>query len=129
MLQKFCNMICEIIFSRVVCGMFLIFLLFTFDKNFVARNNFLELQNSKNLIIRKPIYFLKIYAHRFEDLICTNKLKGLFSRIFFSMSWNVFHDCKITHSYRFFCFVFVFFAQKNNFILFFKCDYLILTQY
>ena len=34
-------------------------------------------------------------AHRFEDHICTNKLKEFFFRkIFFSRTWSFFHDCK-----------------------------------
>ena len=40
-LQKFCEMICEIIFSKTVCGIFFIFCHSRFINNFIV-NNFLE---------------------------------------------------------------------------------------
>ena len=43
----------------------------------------------------RPIYFLKISAHRFDDLIFTNKLEGLFfQQKIFSLTWSFFLDCK-----------------------------------
>ena len=52
-------------------------------------------QNRKNtkLNISRPIYFKNISAQRFEDLICSNKLEGFYSR------WlkSFFRDCKTSH--------------------------------
>ena len=77
-LQKFYEMICEIIFSKTVCGILLVFLSIEFINNFMEKNNFSEPQNHRKLNISRPIYFKKISAHHFEELIYTNKLDGFF---------------------------------------------------
>ena len=77
-LQKFYEMICEIIVSKTVCGIFLIFCRSSFINNFFVKNNFSEPKNQRKLKNSRPIYFLKISTHRFVGLICTNKLEGLF---------------------------------------------------
>ena len=77
-LQKFYDMICEIIVSKTMGGIFLIFCRSSFINNFMVKNNFLEPKNHRKLNISRPIYFKKISAHRFVDLICTKKLEEFF---------------------------------------------------
>ena len=96
-LQKFYDMICEIIVSKTVCGIFLIFCRSSFINNFMVKNNFLEPKNHQKLNISRPIYFLKISAHCFVDIICTNKLEEFFfQKIFLLRTWSFFHDWKTT---------------------------------
>ena len=71
-------MICEIIVSKTVCGIFLIFCRSSFINNFMVKNSFSEPKNQQKLNISRPIYFKKISAYRFLGLICTNKLEGFF---------------------------------------------------
>ena len=72
-LQKFSEMICEIILSKMVSRMSLIFRRSHFINNFVVKNNFFW-----NREISRPIYFKNISAHHFEYLTITNKLEGSF---------------------------------------------------
>ena len=97
-LQKFYEMICEIIISKMVSRIFLFFCQSRFINNFMEKNNFSELQIHRKLNILKTIYFKKISAHHFEDLICTNRLDRFFFRkTFFSRTWSFFHDSKTTN--------------------------------
>ena len=101
-LQKFYEMICEMIVSKTVCRVFLIFCRWSFINNFMVKKNFLEPKNHRKLKISRSIYFKKISAHRSVDLIC----------IFFTTAKPLIWAS--------------FFSTKINFILFFKGDYLIL---
>ena len=97
-LQRFCKMICEIIVSKTLCGIFLIFCWSSFINNFMVRNSFSEPKNKRKLNISRAIYFEKISAHRFVVLICTNKREGFFFRKnFFSGTWSFFHDYSTTN--------------------------------
>ena len=58
-LQKYYEMICEIIVSTTICGMFLIYCPLSFVNNFMVKNNFSEPQNHQKLNISRPIYFKK----------------------------------------------------------------------
>ena len=118
-LQKFYEMICEIIVSKTVCGIFLIFCRSSFINNFMAKNNFWEPKNHRKLNISRPIYFKKISTHRFIDLVCTNKLED-FLFLFFFQGLGAFSATAKPLIWA------SFFPTKNNFILFFKDDYLIL---
>ena len=83
-LQKFYEMICEIIVSKTVCGIFLIFCRSSFINNFMVKNNFLEAKYHRKLNISEPIYFLKISAYLLVDLNCTISCKNFFfKKIFF----------------------------------------------
>ena len=97
-LQKFYEMIGEIIVSKLVCGIFFFFFFFfqsSFINNFLEKNNFSEPQNHQKLNISRIIYFKKLSAHYFEDPICRYKLDGLFFRkTIFSRTWSFFHDRK-----------------------------------
>ena len=96
--QKFYKIICEIIVSKTVCGISLIFFRSSFISNFTVKNNFSEPKNYRKLNISRPIYFWKISAHRFVRLICTNKLeKFVFQKLFLSRTWSFFHECKTTN--------------------------------
>ena len=112
-LLKFYETICEIIISKTVCGIFLIFCRSSFIDNFIVKKNFSEPYNYRNLNISRPIYLKKKSAHRFEDHICTNKLErlqrlGAFFVTAKPQTWVSF------------------FSTKYKFYTFFKCDYLIL---
>ena len=67
-LQKFHEMIWEIIVSKKMSGIFVV-LSWTF---------FWNRKITKTTNISKSIYFWKIFAYSFEHLICTNKLEGFF---------------------------------------------------
>ena len=121
-LQKFRMMICEIIVYKTVRGMFLIFCRSNFINNFIVKSNFSEASSHRNLIISRTIYLKKISTHRFEDHICTNKLQEFLKNFFFE-------DFELFSRLQNHWFGPHFFPQKNNFILFFKCGYLILMQY
>ena len=96
-LHKFYVIICEIIVSKTVCGIFLTFCRSNFIDNFIVINNFWNLKINPNLNILKPIYLKENSVHRFEDHICTNKLEELFYvKNFFSRTWSFFRDCKST---------------------------------
>ena len=113
-LQKLYEMICEIIVSKTICRIYLIFYRSSFINNFMAKNNFLEPKNHQKLNVSKYIYFRKISAYRFVGLICTNKLEiYFFLKKFFSRTWSFFQDCKTNN-------LGIIFPQKNNFILFFS---------
>ena len=97
-LQRHYEMICEIIFSKTVSWIFLIFCRSSFIDNFMMKNNFLEPKNQRKLNILRPIFLKKFSAHRFVDLICINKLEEFFfQKIFVSRTWNFFYDCKTTN--------------------------------
>ena len=117
--RNFTRWFCQIIVSKKMCGIFLIFCRSSFIINFIVRNSFSEPKNQRKWNIPRPIYFKKISAHRFVGLICTNKLKEFFFRNFFQGLGAFFTTATrlIWAS---------FFPQKNNFILFFKGDQLIL---
>ena len=107
-LQKFYEMICEIIVCKMVCGIFLIFCRSSFINDFMVKNNFSKPKNHRKLKILKSIYCKKISAHLFVGLIFTNKLEGFFfQKKFFSRAWSFFHGCKTTNFGRHF------FSTKN----------------
>ena len=89
-LQKFYEMIFEIIVSKMVGGIFLIFCRSSFISNFIVKNNLLEPKNYRKLNISSPIYFKKVSAHIFVDLICTNKLDEYFFKKFFFQGLRAF---------------------------------------
>ena len=89
-LQKFYKMICEIIVSKTVCGIFLIFCQSSFINNFMVKNSFSEPKNQRKLNISRPIYLKKISVQRFVGLICTNKVKGFFFWKFFFQGLEAF---------------------------------------
>ena len=97
-------MICEIceydlwIVTKTVCRILLIFCRSSFINNFMVKNNFWGPKNHRKLNISRTIYFEKISAHRFVDLICTNKLDDIFfQKIFLSRTWSFFHEYKTTN--------------------------------
>ena len=97
-LQKFFEMICQIIVSKTVCGIFLIICRSSFINNFMVKNNFLGPKNHRKLNISRPTYLKKKSAHHLVDLICTNKLEEFFfQKIFLPRTWSFFRDCKTTN--------------------------------
>ena len=97
-LQKFYKMTCKIIVSRTVCGIFLIFCRSSYF-NFMVMNRFSEPKIQRRINISRPIYFLKISAHRLVGLICTNMLEEFFffRKKFSSRTWSFFHNCNTTN--------------------------------
>ena len=111
-LQKFYKMIWEIIVSKTVCGIFLIFCRSIFINNFMAKNSFSEPKNQRKLSISRSIYFKENSTHGFVGLICTNWLEGFFFEKFF------FKDLELFSRLQNHWFGPHFFPQKINFILF-----------
>ena len=94
-LDKFYEMICEIIVSKTVYVIFLIFCRSSFINNFMEKNNFSEPKNHGKLNISRAICFKKISAERLVGHICTNKMEEFFFRkIFLSRTYSFFQDCK-----------------------------------
>ena len=123
--QKYYEMICEIIVSTTMCGMFLIFCQLSFVNNFMVKNNFSEPQNHQKLNISRPIYFKKYsYLKNPKKDLTQINWKDLFFRkkIFFLRTWRFFQDCKTL--------IVMLFYTKYIFLytLYFFCkgDYLIL---
>ena len=113
-LQKFYEMICEIMVSKTLCGIFLIFCPSSCINNFMVKNSFSKPKDQWKLNISRPIYFKKISSHRFVGLIYTKKLEGFFFwKNFFSRTWSFFHDCNTTN-------LGVFFFQKKLIFYFFS---------
>ena len=113
-LQKFYEMISEMIVSKTVCGIFLIFCWSRSINNFMMENSFSEPKNQRKLNISRPIYFKKIPAHYFVGLICTNKLEEYFFRKNFYQGLGAF----ITNATRLIWASF--FSTKNQFYTFFQ---------
>ena len=62
-LQNFCLMICEIIFSRTVCGSFLIFYRLLLTNNLIEKNNFSKPYISGSTYFKKFLHtMLKIFS-------------------------------------------------------------------
>ena len=105
-LQKFSVMICEIILSKMVSRMSLIFRRSHFINNFVVKNNFFETVKSRDLFI------LKIFPHTILNILPLQ------------ISWRIFFQKNPFHwSGAFFTIpksltCASFFAQKINWILF-----------
>ena len=65
---KLCEMICEIIVCKTVCGIFLNFCRWNFINNFTVKKHFSGLQNHRNLNISRTIY-LKKFPHNVLKVI------------------------------------------------------------
>ena len=90
-MQKFYTMIREIIVPKSCAD----FLLFFVDQFLLAI--LLWRTNHWNLNISRTIYLKKIFAHCFEDQICTNKLEEFFFQNFFFKDLDpFFRDYKTT---------------------------------
>ena len=98
-LQKFCEMICEIIVYKTVFGISLIYCWSSFINNFIMKNQFSEPWNHQNLNILRPIYVKKKKNSRIILKIISTQISWMnfFSRKFFiSKTWSFFHDWKTT---------------------------------
>ena len=122
-LQKFYKMICEIIVSKTVCGVFLIFCWSSFINNFMVKKSFSEPKNQRKLNILRSIFFEKISSHSFVGVICTYKREGFF--FFFEKNFFQGLEAFFTTA-AWLIWVSFFSKKKKNFMLFFKGDYLIL---
>ena len=97
-LQKFSEMICEIILSKIVCRISLIFRRSHFINNFVVKKNFFETVKSWDLFI------LKIFPHTILNILpLPIRWKDLFSKKSFSLIRSFFYDSKVTHLRVIFC--------------------------
>ena len=96
-LQKFYKMICEIIVSKTVSEIFLIFCWSSFINNFMAKNSFSEPKKSAKMKYLETHLFKKIPAHLLVGLICTNMREGFFFWKKISLrTWSFFHDFSTT---------------------------------
>ena len=82
-LQKFCEMICEIIVYKMVCRVFLIFCRSSVINKFIVKKHFLDPQNHRNLNISRPIYLKKIRRSALKIISAQISWKNFFSKIFF----------------------------------------------
>ena len=102
-LQKFYEMICEIIVSKTVrrISLFFFFLFFvcqsSFINDFMEKNNFSESQNHRKLNILRPIYFSKFPHPALKILSAQISWKGFFRKTFSSRTWSFFHNWKTTN--------------------------------
>ena len=78
-LQKFYKMICEIIVSKTICGIFLIFCRSFFINNFMVKNSFSEPKNERKLKYLE----IHVYLKKFRTPFCRSYLYKLAGRIFF----------------------------------------------
>ena len=118
-LKKFYEMICEIIVSKTLCGIFLIFCRSSFINTFFWEEQFFGALKSP-----KPKYL--------ETYFFKKNLQTVLKIISAQISWKIFFSKSIFFKglERFFATAKLliwgsFFSSKNNFIVIFKCDYLI----
>ena len=102
-LQKFYEMICEIIVSKTVrrISFFFFFFFFvcqsSFINDFMEKNNFSESQNHRKLNISRLIYFSKFPHLALKILSAQISWKGFFRKTFSSRTWSFFHNWKTTN--------------------------------
>ena len=111
-LQKFYK-ICEIIASKTVCRIFLIFCRSSFINNFMVKNSFSEPKNQNQKISRYQFIFLKNLHIVLEVLFVQINWK-LFFESFFFQGLGAFFTTATRLIWE------LFFSQKNNFIIFFQ---------
>ena len=101
-------------------GIFFIFCRSRYINNFVKQEQFFTTVNHQKLNLEINL-FLQNFVHRLENLIYINKLeKYIFQKGFFQELEAFFHECKIIN-------LGTIFSTKNDFILFLRCNYLIVT--
>ena len=81
-LQKFYKMICEIIVSKILCGIFLIFCRLVFINNFMVKNSFSEKNSAKVKCLETHLFF-KTYSAMFCRFYLY-KPAGRIEKIFFN---------------------------------------------
>ena len=97
-MQKFYQIICEIIVTKTVCVTFLIFCRSSFISNFLVKNSFSEPKNQRKLNISRPIYFQIIQHNNLQVLSVQITWKDFFFRnIFSSRTWSFFNYCSTTN--------------------------------
>ena len=111
-LQKFYEMICEILISRTMCGIFLIFVVRVLLMVSFWRANFGTIATFSD-----PFIFKKFRQTVLKILSAQNKLEKLLFKIFFFKDLEQFLRMQNHLFGRHFS------VQKINFIPFFKCDY------
>ena len=89
-MQKFYQIICEIIVTKTVCVTFLIFCRSSFISNFLVKNSFSEPKNQRKLNISRPIYFQIIQHNNLQVLSVQITWKDFFFEIFFLQGLGVF---------------------------------------
>ena len=125
-LQKFYEMICEIVVSKTLCRFFLIFYRLSFINNFMVKNNFLQPKNYWKLNILRPIYLKKkVSSHCFVDLFVQISWK-IFFIFYFFQNFISFKDLEPFYDWKTTNLGVIFFHKKLMSYLFFK-GYLILT--
>ena len=82
-LQKFYEVICEIIIYKKLGGIFLIFCLSSFINNFFCEKQFFGIIKLRKLNYLETHLFKKVSSHHFEDHIYIYKLEEFSFRKFF----------------------------------------------
>ena len=124
-LQKFYEMICEMIVSKTMCGTFLIFCRSSLiNYGIYCEEQLLGTLKSLKLKYLETHLFKKKFLHITLKIISAQiRWKNFFSGKFFLEDLELFSQPQKQW------FRAHFFPQKINFIPFFKCDYLILMWY
>ena len=102
--QKFCKIVCEIIFSRTVCGIFLIFCRSRFINSFVAKKKIFRNREITKSLISRDTFVLKKFPHTVLKILSLQ----ISWKAFFSNE-NFWIDLELGRH---------FFARNNNFVLF-----------
>ena len=122
-LQKFYEMICEIIFSKTVWGIFFIFCRsnLQFHEQFHGEGQFSEPNITESWISPRYPFILTKFPHTVLKILSVQmSWKNLFLNFFLLRTWSFLHDCKTTNLGV------TFFNRKLILYIFCKGDYLIL---
>ena len=84
-------MICQIIFSKKLCRIFLSFCRSNFVNISVAKDSLSEPGNHQKLNISRPFYFFK---NSFHTILKISRRDFFFS---FPLTWSFFHNCETTN--------------------------------
>ena len=115
-------MICEKIFSKRDCGVYLIFCRLRFINNFIAKKQFSGNVKSPKVKYLKANLFFKYFCTRFSRFCLYKQDRKNFPKNFFSRTWSSFFKKAKRLIWA------PFFTQKIKSILLFKCEYSILAH-
>ena len=117
-LQEICEMICQVIFSKTVCRIFLVICCSRFIINFVVKDFFVKIffgtVKSPKVKFLETHLFQKFLHTVLKILSLQISWKYVFSKKkYFSLTWSFFHDCKTSY-------LGVIFLNKKLILYFFK---------
>ena len=110
--QKFYDIICEIIVSKTVRGIFLIFCPSSFIDNFIVKSDFWEPWNHAKLKSQDPFIFKKFPYTVLKIISAQIRWKNFFFEKFFFQGLGAFFSKPLTWA--------SFFSTQNLFYIFFQ---------